>query len=484
MKDLALVLPEIVLMSLAALILVVDLFVRREQKWFTFACGIGALLWTAVYVWVTAGGASALAPVSQVAFDGLFLTDGVAVVLKLTILLSGAFALAYSWPYLRKHGIDNGEFVLLILLGTLGMMVIASAGSLLTAYLGLELSGLSMYTLVALKRNDRIATEAAIKYFVLGALASGVLLYGFSMIYGATGSLDLDRIAQASLGAQAGRTLLVFGLVFVVSGIAFKLGVVPYHMWVPDVYHGAPTPVTLLIGTAPKLAAFAFTLRVLAGALKGLEFDWQGMLIVLSLLSMVFGNLVAIAQVNLKRMLAYSTIAHMGYMLLGFLAADLNGFSAAMFYAVTYVLMSLVAFGMILLLSRESFEADLLDDFKGLNRRSPWWAFVMLLAMFSLAGIPPTLGFYAKFAVIEAAVNQGFVWLAVVAVLTSVVGAFYYLRVVKLMYFDDPPESAPAIAPGAARVLLSANGLLLLVLGILPQILMGLCTLAITQSYF
>jgi NADH-quinone oxidoreductase subunit N len=322
------------------------------------------------------------------------------------------------------------------------------------------------------------------KYFVLGALASGMLLYGISMIYGATGHLDLDRVADATLGVQGNRTLLVFGLVFVVSGIAFKLGVVPYHMWVPDVYHGAPTPVTLLIGTAPKLAAFAFTLRVLAGALKGLEFDWQGMLIVLAVLSMVLGNLVAIAQVNIKRMLAYSTIANMGFMLMGFLAADLNGYSAAMFYVVAYVLTSLASFGVVLLLSREGFEADQIDDFKGLNRRSPWWAFVMLIVMFSLAGVPPTLGFYAKFAVIEAAVNQGFVWLAVVAVLTSVVGAFYYLRVVKLMYFDDPVDTSPIVAPGDARALLSANGIALLVFGILPQYLMGLCTLAVTQSHF
>ncbi|MEO8486786.1 MAG: NADH-quinone oxidoreductase subunit N, partial [Betaproteobacteria bacterium] len=252
----------------------------------------------------------------------------------------------------------------------------------------------------------------------------------------------------------------------------------------PDVYHGAPTAVTLLIGAAPKLAAFAFTLRVLAGALKGLEFDWQGMLIVLALLSMVLGNLVAIAQTNLKRMLAYSTIANMGFMLLGFLAADLNGYSAALFYTVAYVLTTLASFGMILLLSREGFEADRLDDFRGLNQRSPWWAFMMLLVMFSLAGIPPTLGFYAKFAVLEAAVSQGFVWLAVIAVLTSVVGAFYYLRIVKLMYFDDPVDHAPIVAPGDARTLLSANGLALLVLGVLPQYLMGLCTLAVTQSYF
>ncbi len=478
MPHLAAVLPEIVVLVAACVILIVDLFVPEERRAISYRLTQAALVAAIVVVVATAR----IEPVR--AFGGMVVDDMLSDVLKLFALISVSLTLAYSRGYLAARGLYRGEMFVLTLFALLGMMVMMSAASLVTLYLGLELMSLALYALVALRRDAAAPSEAAIKYFVLGALASGVLLYGFSMIYGATGSLDLDRIAQASLGAQAGRTLLVFGLVFVVSGIAFKLGVVPYHMWVPDVYHGAPTPVTLLIGTAPKLAAFAFTLRVLAGALKGLEFDWQGMLIVLSLLSMVFGNLVAIAQVNLKRMLAYSTIAHMGYMLLGFLAADLNGFSAAMFYAVTYVLMSLVAFGMILLLSRESFEADLLDDFKGLNRRSPWWAFVMLLAMFSLAGIPPTLGFYAKFAVIEAAVNQGFVWLAVVAVLTSVVGAFYYLRVVKLMYFDDPPESAPAIAPGAARVLLSANGLLLLVLGILPQILMGLCTLAITQSYF
>jgi len=359
-----------------------------------------------------------------------------------------------------------------------------SAASFVTLYLGLELMSLSLYALVALQRDAAAPTEAAMKYFVLGALASGMLLYGMSMIYGATGALDLDRIAEATLGGQGNRTLLVFGLVFVVSGIAFKLGVVPYHMWVPDVYHGAPTPMTLLIGTAPKLAAFALTIRLLSGALQGTAFDWQGMLIVLSLLSMVLGNLIAIAQSNIKRMLAYSTIANMGFMLLGFLAADLNGYSAALFYTVAYVLTTLASFGMVLLLSRTGFEADQLDDFKGLNQRSPWWAFMMLLVMFSLAGIPPTVGFYAKFAVLEAAVNQGFVWLAVIAVLTSVVGAFYYLRIVKLMYFDDPVDAEAIDAPGDARALLSANGLVLLVLGVLPQYLMGLCTLAVTQSYF
>lgn len=478
MPHLAAVLPEIVVLVAACVILIVDLFVPEERRAISYRLTQAALLLGIVVVVVTAR----IDPVRV--FGGMAVDDMLSDVLKLFALIAVSLTLAYSRGYLAARGLYRGEMFVLTLFALLGMMVMMSAASLVTLYLGLELMSLALYALVALRRDAAAPSEAAIKYFVLGALASGVLLYGFSMVYGATGSLDLDRIALATLGAQGDRTLLVFGLVFVVSGIAFKLGVVPYHMWVPDVYHGAPTPVTLLIGTAPKLAAFAFTLRLLAGALKGLEFDWQGMLIVLSLLSMVFGNLVAIAQVNLKRMLAYSTIAHMGYMLLGFLAADLNGFSAAMFYAVTYVLMTLVAFGMILLLSRESFEADLLDDFKGLNRRSPWWAFMMLLAMFSLAGIPPTLGFYAKFAVIEAAVNQGFVALAVAAVLTSVVGAFYYLRVVKLMYFDEPAESAPIVAPGGTRVLLSANGLLLLVLGIVPQILMGLCTLAITQAHF
>ncbi len=478
MPHLAAVLPEIVVLASACIVLVADLFVPQERRAITFWLTQAGLLVALVAVVATAQ----IVPVKV--FGGMVVADLLGGVLKLFAVVAVSLMLFYARGHLAARGLYRGELFVLTLFSLLGMMVMMSGANLVTLYLGLELMSLAFYALVALRRDVAAPSEAAMKYFVLGALASGMLLYGFSMLYGATGSLDLDAIAQATLDAGTGRTFLVLGLVFVVSGIAFKLGAVPYHMWLPDVYHGAPTPVTLLVGTAPKLAAFAFTLRLLAGALKGLEFDWQGMLIVLSLLSMVLGNLIAIAQVNLKRMLAYSTIAHMGFMLLGFLAADLNGFSAAMFYTVAYVLMSLVAFGMILLLSRDGFEADLLDDFRGLNRRSPWWAFVMLLAMFSLAGIPPTIGFYAKFAVIEAVVNQGFVWLAVVAVLSSVVGAFYYLRVVKLMYFDDPTDTAPIVAPGDARVLLSANGLLLLVLGIAPQILMGLCTLAVTQSHF
>jgi NADH-quinone oxidoreductase subunit N len=320
------------------------------------------------------------------------------------------------------------------------------------------------------------------KYFVLGALASGILLYGMSMIYGATGSLDIARVANVLATGQGNRTILLFGLVFVVSGVAFKLGAVPYHMWVPDVYDGAPTAVTLLIGTAPKLAAYAFMLRLLGVALGSLWFDWQGMLMVLAVLSMILGNVVAIAQTSMKRMLAYSSIANMGFMLMGFLTANPSGYSAAMFYAIAYVLTSLASFGMIMLLSRDGFEADQLADFKGLNQRSPWWAFMMLLVMFSLAGIPPTIGFYAKFAVIQAAVDAGFVWLAVVAVMTSLVGAFYYLRVVKLMYFDDATDTAPIDARADNRWVLSVNGLALLVFGIFPQHLLGICVVALANS--
>ena len=472
------VLPEIAILVSACVVLIADLFVPPGRRQISFWLTQAALF---VAIWIVVTTAQ-LAPVR--AFGGMVVDDMLADVLKLFALVTVSLMLFYSRAYLAARGLFRGELFVLTLFALLGMMVMTAAGNFVTLYLGLELMSLSLYALVALQRDASAPSEAAMKYFVLGALASGMLLYGISMIYGATGHLDLDAVADASLGAQGNRTLLVLGLVFVVSGIAFKLGVVPYHMWVPDVYHGAPTPITLLIGTAPKLAAFAFTLRVLAGALKGLEFDWQGMLVVLSLLSMVLGNLIAIAQSNIKRMLAYSTIANMGFMLMGFLAADPNGYSAAMFYVVAYVLTSLASFGVVLLLSREGFEADRLDDFRGLNRRSPWWAFVMLIVMFSLAGVPPTLGFYAKFAVIEAAVNQGFVWLAVVAVLTSVVGAFYYLRVVKLMYFDDPVDTAPIEAPGDARALLSANGIALLVFGIVPQYLMGLCTLAVTQSYF
>jgi NADH-quinone oxidoreductase subunit N len=378
-------------------------------------------------------------------------------------------------------------------------MVMISAGSFLTLYLGLELQALSLYAMVAMHRSSNAASEAAMKYFVLGALASGMLLYGMSMIYGATGSLALPEIAKqvAQLSKDGTQhAFLVFGLVFVVCGTAFKLGVVPFHMWIPDVYHGAPTAVTLVIGTAPKLAAFAMAMRLLVNGLLDLAHDWQQMLAILAVLSMALGNIAAIAQTNLKRMLAYSTIAHMGFMLLGLQSGVVGGnwlnaadaYAASMFYTLIYVLMSAGSFGMLVFLSHKGFECENLDDLKGLNRRNPWYAFVMLLIMFSLAGVPPTAGFYAKLVVLSAAVNAGQIWLAVTAVAFSVIGAFYYLRIVKLMYFDEMRDSPRDAAHGVPeftaqsagmRVLLSANGLALLALGLLPQPLMSLCFLAI-----
>jgi NADH-quinone oxidoreductase subunit N len=476
--------PEIFVGAAACVILVVDLLLPDERRSASYWLTQLTLLAAAFLTWVSPDEM----PVR--ALSGTFITDKLADVLKLFAYLSASLTLFYSRSYLAARGLFRGETFVLTLTSVLGMMVMISANSFVSLFLGLELMSLSLYALIALQRDSPRAVEASMKYFVLGAIASGLLLYGMSMLYGATGTLDIGGVAEAIVSGRGNNLILVFGLVFVVSAIAFKIGAVPYHMWIPDVYDGAPTAVTLLVGSAPKLAAFAFAIRLLVGSLSALAFDWQGMLVVLCVLSMILGNVVAIAQTSMKRMLAYSTIANMGFMLLGFLSVTgdgsrttLDGYSAAMFYTVTYVLTTLVSFGLIMLISREGFEADRLDDFKGLNQRSPWYAFMMLLAMFSLAGVPPTVGFYAKFSVIAAAVDVGFVWLAVVAVLASIVGAFYYLRVVKLMYFDDPVDTAPIDARGDTRVLLSINGLALLVLGVFPQSLMGWCVLALNHSY-
>ena len=472
------ILPEVVVLTAASLILVLDLFIDDERRHVTYWLTQLTLLVAACVTFKT------MELDAGKTFHNMIVDDMLADFLRIATFIAVSLMLFYSRSYLTARGLFRGETFVLVLFALLGMQVMITGNNFLTLYLGLELHSLSLYALVALERERSQATEAAMKYFVLGALASGILLYGLSMIYGATGSLDVDLVARAVLGKQGNSLLMTFGLVFIVSGIAFKLGAAPYHMWVPDVYDGAPTPITLFIGTAPKLAAFALTLRLLSGALQGMAFDWQGMLIVLSLLSMALGNLIAIAQTNIKRMLAYSTIANMGFMLLGFLAADLNGFSAAMFYTIAYVFTSLASFGIVLLLSRAGFECDQLDDFKGLNQRSPWFAFIMLLVMFSLAGIPPTIGFYAKFAVIMAAVGAGFTWLAVIAVLASLVGAVYYLRIVKLMYFDDPTDTAPIVARQDNRALLSANGIAILFFGMFPQQLLGWCALALTKSGF
>ncbi len=470
--------PELFLLLMVCVILVADLFVADENRIVTYGLTQGTLIACAILTYLTATGE----PVYT--FSGMFVDDLMSDVLKLMTYIAAVVVLVYSRTYLATRDLFRGEFFVLVLFSILGMMIMISANHMLTLYLGLELMSLSLYASVALRRDSPVAAEAAMKYFVLGALSSGMLLYGMSMIYGATGSLEITRVAETVAEGAATDFVLIFGLVFVVAGIGFKLGAVPFHMWIPDVYHGAPTPVTLIVSSAPKFAAFAFIMRLLAQALgaEQLVAEWQQMLAVMAAASLVIGNITAIAQTNLKRMLAYSTISHMGFVLLGILAGDIVGYSAGMFYIVVYVLMNVGTFGMILVLSRAGFEADNIDDFKGLNQRSPWYAFMMLLLMFSMTGIPPTVGFYAKLAVLQAVLDAGYLWLAVLAVLMSLVGAFYYLRLVKVMYFDPPVDGAPLTAREDARVLMSVNGLAVLALGILPQPLMALCLYSIRAS--
>jgi NADH-quinone oxidoreductase subunit N len=483
-------LPEAVLLAATCGVMILDLYSkdpgRRVTLWAAqltlLACFIAQL-----YVLYESEGTARLI------FSGLFVSDVLGHLLKLVCYAAVSTALVYSRQYLADRGLLRGEFITLLLFSLLGMMVMISAASFLTVFLGLELMSLCLYALVALNRDSALSTEAAMKYFVLGALSSGLLLYGMSMIYGATGTLNLYEVAthvQRLVGNESDRVFLVFGLVFVVSGLAFKIGVVPFHMWIPDVYHGAPTAVTLIVGSAPKIAAFAMAVRLLVNGLPELARDWQQMLALLALLSMALGNITAIAQSNLKRMLAYSTIAHMGFMLLGLLSGVVEGnrlnvpgaYSSALFYMIVYVMMTLGAFGVLLYRSRAGFECENLDDLKGLNRTHPWTAFLMLLFMFSLAGIPPTAGFYAKLAVLSAAVDAGQIWLAVAAVILSLIGAFYYLRVVKLMYFDEMSDSLGSRGSGGGLgfgVALSANGLSMLLFGILPSLLMNPCLEAI-----
>jgi NADH-quinone oxidoreductase subunit N len=385
----------------------------------------------------------------------------------------------------------SGEFYVLALLTLLGQMIMISGHSFLVIYLGLELMSLSLYALVALRRDHPISTEAAMKYFVLGALASGFMLYGMSMIYGATGSLVMSQIAQVVASGSANKTVLALGLVFLVSGLAFKLSAAPFHMWAPDVYHGAPTSVTLLIGGAPKLAAFAVIIRILVEGLGGLAAEWQQMMIVMAVVSLIVGNITAIAQTNIKRMLAYSTISQMGFLLLGLLsgvfdgsdaASAANAYSSAMFYVITYVLTTVGSFAVVLFLSRSGFEAENLDDFKGLNQRSPWFAAIMMVLLLSLAGVPPMVGFYAKLAVLQAALAAGHLGLVIFAVLASLVSAYYYLRIVKLMYFDEPEDTEAIEATGGLRLALSLNGVAVVLLGVLPGPLMTACVYAMTQA--
>ncbi len=467
---------EIFLLIMVSTILIVDLFARGQTRTVTYLLVQLTLLGgSLITVYTHANSVVHL-------FNNMFVDDLMADVLKLLTFLAVSMMLVYSRSYLITRGLFTGEFLALVLFATLGMNVMISASNFVTLYIGLEILALSQYAMVALHRDSAQATESAMKYFILGAIASGFLLYGMSMIYGATGSLDVQTISKVISHGTPNVELLVFGLAFLVAGLAFKLGVVPFHMWVPDVYHGAPTAMTMFIGSAPKLAAFAFVMRILVETLQPLMIHWSGMLMVLAVLSMAVGNITAIAQTNLKRMFAYSTIAHMGFLLIGVLSGTLDGYGASMFYAVIYVLMSLGAFGMIMLLSREGFEADTLNDFKGLNQRSPWLAFMMMLLMFSMAGVPPTVGFYAKFSVLNAVVQTGHLPLAVIAVLFSLIGAFYYLRIVKLMYFDAPESHEKIYMQPDSSLLITINGLAVLVLGILPGTLMSVCSVAVQQS--
>lgn len=462
--------PEIVLLGLICIVLVADLFVDDDKKVVTFWMSIAALA-------VTAWALFATAPETRtVLFTGSYVSDPLSQILKLFAVGIVAVGFLYARDYLKQNGLLHGEYYLLGLFGLLGMMIMMSANSLLTMYLGLETLSLSLYALVAFERNSPQAAESAMKYFVLGAIASGALLYGISWVYGVTGTVQFDVIAATiQQDPSLNDVPLWFGLAFMVVGIAFKFGAVPFHMWLPDVYQGARSPVTLYIASAPKLAALALTLRILVDGLGDLHEVWQGMIMVVAVLSLLIGNIVAIAQTNIKRMLGYSAIAHVGFILLAIFTGSDQGYAAALFYSLTYVIMAAGAFGMIILLSRQGFEAESLADFKGLNSRSPWFALMMLFFMFGMAGVPPWVGFFAKLNVINALLDAGFAGIAVLMVLASVIGAYYYLRVVWYMYFDEPEDKSVFQANGDMRAVLSLNGLTVLALGIAPGGLLALC---------
>jgi len=479
--------PELLLLAMALVVSMVDLWVKSPRRTPTY--------------WLTQATLAAVAAMhfayidaqAMYAMQGMVVSDSLGHLLGFCAALAVMVSLVYARPYAAEREMLKGELFTLSLFSLLGISVMLSANNFLVMYLGLELMSLSLYALTALRRDHAQATEAAMKYFVLGALASGFLLYGLSMMYGATGSLDIPRVFEAISQGQANQAVLALGLVFVMAGVAFKLGAVPFHMWVPDVYHGAPTAVTLLIAGAPKLAAFAMTFRLLVEGLSGLAVDSQQMVIVLSVGSMFIGNVAAIAQKNLKRMLAYSTISNIGFMLLGFAPTVIsnntlsapNGYGSALFYIVTYVFTTLGTFGMVMLLSRQGFEADQIDDFKGLAKRSPFFAAVMAVFMFSLAGIPPTVGFFAKLSVLQAIITTNeaaYIKLAVIAVVLSLIGAYYYLRLVKVMYFDEPADTTPIRASLDVRAVLALNGFAALLFGIVPGGLMELCASAVLNA--
>ncbi len=467
-------LPEIVMLVMTCLVLVVDLFLPQEKRGYSLFLAVATLVLTALTI-------IAVAPVDSISsFGGSFLLDQMAVTLKLAICVITILVFVYSRDYLTDHDIYKGEYYVLGLFAVLGMMIMISAHSFLLIYLGLELLSLSLYAMIAFNRKSLAASEAAMKYFVLGAMASGLLLYGISIFYGVTGTLNIDQFAQVVNDKMSENPIpLAFAMTFIVVGLSFKMGAVPFHMWLPDVYQGSPTSVTLFIGTAPKIAGFAMAMRLLVDGLGDLYADWSQMLIVLAVASLAIGNIIAIAQINFKRMLAYSTISHVGFILLGILSGTATGYASAMFYTLTYAITASVAFGVLILLNRRGAEAENISDLSGLNDSNPWYAALLAIAMFSMAGLPPTVGFYAKLSVLQSVVQIELVWLAVVAVLFSVIGLFYYLRIVRVMYFDKPLDREITIKQALdVKILLSANGLSLLGLGIFPSGLMAYCILA------
>ena len=470
--ELAPLAPELVVVFGAFALLMLDLFLDDRRRVVTHALAIATLLVAAAMIWFDVGG-------QGTALTGKFVRDDGADVLKLVLLLISAASLAYIWPFLRERGLYKGEVAVLVLFSVVGMMLLVSAGNMTMVYVGLELLALCSYALVATDRDSPLASEAAMKYFVLGSLASGLLLYGMSLVYGATGTLDLAAIRDAAWGVDGeDRVLLLTGTVFVVVGIAFKFGAAPFHMWLPDTYHGAPTPITVFIGSAPKLAAFGMTWRLLDVALGPVHEQMQLMLAVVAALSLAVGNVFAIAQSNLKRMLAYSTISHVGFLFLGLAAGGDEGYAAAMFYAIAYAIMSVAAFGAIVMLARRGFEADRIEDFRGLAARSPWMAGLVLLVMASLAGVPPLLGFWAKVAVLRAALEGDLLWLAIVGIVFAVIGAFYYLRVIKVMYFEQPEGEPIVVRGGALQAVFAVNAVALLVLGLFWSPIMAWCQAA------
>ncbi len=475
-SDLSLILPEVFVLSMAMIVLMTDLFIKPSSRWIIFALSQLTLL----------GGAYLTSQhfnhETQFAFSNMFVRDGLADLLKMVSYIGTSLIFFYSRSYMKDRDLYRGEYFSLVLFALLGMMIMISSHNMLLVYMGLELLSLCLYSLTALDRDNQKATESAIKYFVLGALASGLLLYGMSMIYGATSSLDLSVIAAALLNHPMDHAILVLGLVFVVAGLAFKLGAVPFQMWVPDVYEGSPSSIAMLISSVPKLAAFAITVRLLGDGLQSMMADWKQMMIIMAILSIGIGNITAIAQTNIKRMYAYSTISHIGFILFGLMSGTLNGYASSLFYVISYMFMTLASFAVLIMMSRKNFDCQTLEDFKGLNKRNSWYAFLMLITMLSMAGIPPTIGFYAKFMVLQAAFDAGFAGFVVYAVLMALVGMFYYMRIVKLMYFDEPKLKNNIETPIDMKWILSANALALLVIGLVPHTFMEATTQAVALS--